>query len=368
MTDKDEILAFLMVATAVAVVCCGYYVVRPNLHGIKFKEGTCNITSVESMAEWDELPTCSCGKGCSEEYPCVTVRGHFWEENSSDFMVGTFHSDFDSLKKKCLFIPECDKSFEVLSERVFDYYMATISPRINGYHSYPSYSNGSHIALKNSSDFSCWGYDNHMYFSHKYSKTLVYVALILPGVAFLGTVAVNMCFGSDDQKFLPFYILALPLIFIYSVLNELLPGSCTSCMKSCWRGVKGVLCCYCCKNRNSSSQARDQSPNLSRRGSNIHMDIERRRSVGSRSDDSVIGRLSDPTSPSAREQGYGSAGYVYPPPSSEYLPPAAPAGDALPPPPSYSEALMADIAPPPGAPSSPHIGHIPTYNDVMRSS
>lgn len=36
----------------------------------------------------------------------------------------------------------------------------------------------------------------------------------------------------------------------------------------------------------------------------ITRDIERRRSVGSRSDDSVIGRLSDPTSPSAREQGY----------------------------------------------------------------
>ena len=74
MADLDEFLNFILFGSAVAWICTGIYVAKPNLHGIKFEEATCNITSVETISMWDELPTCSCGKGCSEEYPCVTVR------------------------------------------------------------------------------------------------------------------------------------------------------------------------------------------------------------------------------------------------------------------------------------------------------
>ena len=42
--------------------------------GVKFEEGTCRILSSEQRPLWDDLPTCSCGKNCNEEYPCLTVQ------------------------------------------------------------------------------------------------------------------------------------------------------------------------------------------------------------------------------------------------------------------------------------------------------
>ena len=74
MANVDECLSFLLFASGIGWICAGIYIAKPNLHGIKFAERTCNITSVETISFWNNLPTCSCGKGCSEEYPCLTVR------------------------------------------------------------------------------------------------------------------------------------------------------------------------------------------------------------------------------------------------------------------------------------------------------
>lgn len=80
MADGDDFLNLFLLGSAIAWIVCGLYVAKPNLHGIKFEEGTCNITSVETIALWQDFPTCSCGKSCTEEYPCLTVR------------VGTYYS------------------------------------------------------------------------------------------------------------------------------------------------------------------------------------------------------------------------------------------------------------------------------------
>ena len=69
----DELLDILLLGSAVGWIIAGLYVAKPNLHGIKFEEGYCKITSVETVSNWNDLPTCSCGKSCSEAYPCVTV-------------------------------------------------------------------------------------------------------------------------------------------------------------------------------------------------------------------------------------------------------------------------------------------------------
>ena len=70
----DEFINFLLFASAVGWVCAGFYVAKPNLHGIKFEAGLCTLTSAEALSEWNDLPTCSCGKSCSEKYPCMTVK------------------------------------------------------------------------------------------------------------------------------------------------------------------------------------------------------------------------------------------------------------------------------------------------------
>ena len=69
----DVLLDILLFGSAVVWIYAGQGVAKPNLHGIKFEEGYCKITSVETVYNWNDLPTCSCGESCSERYPCVTV-------------------------------------------------------------------------------------------------------------------------------------------------------------------------------------------------------------------------------------------------------------------------------------------------------
>ena len=73
-SNCDEFLSLFLFGNFIVLIISGIYVAKPNLHGLKFKYGTCNLSSVETVSTWNELPDCSCGKSCTEKYPCIKLR------------------------------------------------------------------------------------------------------------------------------------------------------------------------------------------------------------------------------------------------------------------------------------------------------
>jgi len=290
MANVDDFLSFLLFASGIGWLCAGFYIAKPNLHGIKFKERTCNITSVETISLWNDLPTCSCGKGCSEEYPCLTLRGYYWSNdtstNSSVPVAGTFHSDFTALTKKCLYIPDCKKTFTENDREVYNYFTEHVSP-ITGDSRYPSsrYPNSWYHQLNstfynytNNISFPCWGYEDTMYFDHEYSIILVYISLIIPGVVFLFTLLCSFICGSDDQKDFVGGLLMLPILLtvgivacLWQIISECLPRGCTDVVDSCGSCLKSALTCQCLKPKSGNDNDNDiemtDDERSSRRGS-----------------------------------------------------------------------------------------------------
>ena len=73
---------------------------------------------------------------------------------------------FSSLyhKFQCFYIPDCKKKYTENSVEVYKYY----TNHVNG--PYPSYTNITFHNFTDYKEFSCWGYENTMYFDHSVCK------------------------------------------------------------------------------------------------------------------------------------------------------------------------------------------------------
>jgi len=380
MANVDDFLSFLLFASGIGWICAGFYIAKPNLHGIKFAERTCNITSVETISFWNNLPSCSCGKGCSEEYPCLTVRGFYWSNdtstnstNSTVPVAGTFHSDFTALEKKCLYIPDCKKEFTENDREVHNYFTEHVSPRTGDdrYPSFPANSwyqqlegNSTFYNYTNDNSFPCWGYEDTMYFDHEYSIILVYISLILPGVVFLFTLLCSFICGSDGQKEFVGGLLILPVLLIagiiaclWEIISECLPRGCTDVVQSCGSCLKSAVTCQCLKPKSGNDNENDNE-------NDIEMtDDERRGSVVS-SGTVVLGHHN--YSPTSSYNSFRRSSLPSSQPAGRVtfdVPESGPSydvggSDNLPPPPSYDDAVG----------STAPIDSAPSYDEVVNRS
>ncbi|XP_063688192.1 uncharacterized protein LOC134821370 isoform X2 [Bolinopsis microptera] len=235
----DNFATFLVIGGAIALISCGVTIAKPNLHGVKFEQGTCRILSSSQRPFWDDLPTCSCGKNCNEEFPCVTVTAEFQHnkslilENLSDF-TGTIHDNHRALDKECLYIPSCSSDFEENANNVYSYFLKSIVPLVNYDVRYPFLQgfNLTEVTYKNTPTFSCWGYDGAIYVDHEYSMEKVYMSLSIPAGCILLGLVISVIFGSSEHRSCFVEVIGLPFVLIAAMFAAIIDVfGCCRCHK-----------------------------------------------------------------------------------------------------------------------------------------
>ncbi|KAL5261337.1 hypothetical protein ACHWQZ_G007137 [Mnemiopsis leidyi] len=190
--------------------------------GVKFEEGTCRILSSEQRPLWDDLPTCSCGKNCNEEYPCLTVQAYFVQDGAVEY-TGTIHENYYALNAECLHVPHCNSNFQVNADNVYNYFQKNIVPLVDYDTRYPFLQgyNTTKVFYSTNFTFSCWGYDGDIYIDHSYSMQNVYLSLLIPSGAILLGLFITGTMGSNEHRSCVADIMFLPLIFVAGIIEAM---------------------------------------------------------------------------------------------------------------------------------------------------
>jgi len=144
-------------------------VVIPNYHGSRFKIGRCQLTT--KSINLNEVPwkECSCGVTCTSQFPCVTFSGTYspFGKHTNSTRSGTFHTDYDALKKNCFVIPNC-KSEPTLNQ-------IAVTKHIRKFY----------WRSTSSTHFHCWALGDNFLTGNDYSSKRASLALFLPLVFFI---------------------------------------------------------------------------------------------------------------------------------------------------------------------------------------
>ncbi|ELT97597.1 hypothetical protein CAPTEDRAFT_205875 [Capitella teleta] len=96
------VLLLVILCSFISVFVITFLVAVPYQRAVRFLRTQCVcVDSQYSLAE----EHCSCGKGCSSRYPCISVRVNV--STISGSFISTLSNDETLLHKKCTFYPHC---------------------------------------------------------------------------------------------------------------------------------------------------------------------------------------------------------------------------------------------------------------------
>ena len=223
--EVDIVASLLIVTGSIVLIVCGVFVAKPNLHGAKFAPGLCTITASENSRSYDDMPKCSCGKNCKEEYPCLVVYAAF-QGNGTQWDRGTIHANYGALKEGCVYKPSCSKYFSKNAMALYNYFVSTIVPLVDYDYTYPYFSNVTVMNYTNNTAFPCWGHDNKMYIDNNYTALKAYLALGIPAGAVLLGFLMTITIASKEQRECTWAILSLPCVIVWVFVSACIEECC----------------------------------------------------------------------------------------------------------------------------------------------
>eukprot|EP00116_Pleurobrachia_bachei_P007710 sb/3467972/ len=172
MSEGGHSSFYIFAGGLISLVFSCLYIVRPNLHGVPFKVGLCNLTEVVETGTGE----CSCGSRCKASFPCLQATGTF-RSNSEGVWEGVFYQDYASLLTGCTYKPGfCETSY---------------NRNINIIDAYERNSLDTRMDMQ--TEFICYGHEGRIYFTDNYSLEKAVIGIAGPGILVLVGLGLATC-------------------------------------------------------------------------------------------------------------------------------------------------------------------------------